>query len=841
LALAVLIAAGMIVNHFGFPIFFNAEFIFGGVFAMLVLQYFGIRHGVLAALGIASVLSFTWGHHYTLLILGVEALVVGWLNRRHRIGFIQADTLYWLGLGMPLVYLCYHYAMHVPQDHARFVMAKDMVNGVTNMVIARLVFTAFSLRSGSSPIPYREAVYNTLAFFVLAPTLTMLAVNGRAQFKETDTRIRATLIQNNGRLTDRLQTWVVNRKSAVFNLAKMAASTPPQRMQPFLEQAKKSDVNFLRIGLLDRTATTTAYYPLTDEQGQTNLGRSFSDRTYIPLLRQRLQPMLSEVLMGRIGTPRPIVAILAPVVTQGTYAGFVTAILSLEQIRDHLDKSVEGSAAFYTLLDRDGCVIMSNRTDQKIMGTLNRGQGHLFPIGEGLSQWIPTLPAHSPIFERWGRSFYVAEATIGDMAEWKLILEQPIAPFQKTLFDQFSKDLALLLLLLVLSLGVAEIVSRGMTRSLDERTQELLASEERFRTVADYTYAWERWDGPNGEIVYCSPSSERITGYSPEAFSTDPDLVERLVHPEDIPHWKTHYDKAHSSREALETTTPAAEEVDFRIVRKDGEIRWISHVCHPIHDEKGTYKGRRISNRDITDHKRLEEKLHQAQKLESLGILAGGVAHEMNNVLGAILGLASLHLELQPEGTPLYRAFKTITSACTRGRDVVRSLLGFARHSLVEEKPLDMNQLVQEEVRLLARTTQAQVHIQTDLAPGLRKIQGDPSALSQALMSLCLNALDAMPANGTLTLRTRNLGTDWIEVLVEDTGCGMPKEVLDKAMDPFFTTKGPDKGTGLGLSLTHTTVAAHHGHMEIQSEPGQGTRVSLRFPVYTAQAPEQLG
>jgi CheY-like chemotaxis protein/anti-sigma regulatory factor (Ser/Thr protein kinase) len=117
-----------------------------------------------------------------------------------------------------------------------------------------------------------------------------------------------------------------------------------------------------------------------------------------------------------------------------------------------------------------------------------------------------------------------------------------------------------------------------------------------------------------------------------------------------------------------------------------------------------------------------------------------------------------------------------------------------------------------------------------DLAPDLRPIRGDAGALSHVLMNLCLNAVDAMPDNGTLMLRTRNLGDDWIEIRVEDTGCGMSKETLEKALDPFFTTKDQGKGTGLGLSVTYSTVTAHHGQMEIQSEPGQGTQVLLRFP-----------
>ena len=161
---------------------------------------------------------------------------------------------------------------------------------------------------------------------------------------------------------------------------------------------------------------------------------------------------------------------------------------------------------------------------------------------------------------------------------------------------------------------------------------------------------------------------------------------------------------------------------------------------------------------------------------------------------------------------------------------MVKSLLNYARQSPAEEREVDVNEVLREQVNLLERTTLSKVYLKLDLGSGLRPISGDASALTHAFMNLCVNAVDAMPENGTLTLRTRNVDSDWIEVLVEDTGTGMPREVLERAMDPFFTTKGIGKGTGLGLSMVYSTVKAHHGQIEILSEPGQGTRVRMRFP-----------
>jgi signal transduction histidine kinase len=226
----------------------------------------------------------------------------------------------------------------------------------------------------------------------------------------------------------------------------------------------------------------------------------------------------------------------------------------------------------------------------------------------------------------------------------------------------------------------------------------------------------------------------------------------------------------------------------------------------------------------------LEAQLRQAQKMESLGILAGGVAHDMNNVLGAILGLASAHLELDAADSQAHRAFETITKAAIRGGQMVKSLLSFARQSPAEERDLDLNAILREEAKILDRTTLSRIRLEMDLAADLGIVRGDPSALTHAFMNLCINALDAMPDAGTLTLRTRNAEAGWVEVRVEDTGTGMPKEVLDRALDPFFTTKDHGKGTGLGLSMVYSTVKAHQGTLALQSEPGRGTSVCIRFP-----------
>jgi len=253
---------------------------------------------------------------------------------------------------------------------------------------------------------------------------------------------------------------------------------------------------------------------------------------------------------------------------------------------------------------------------------------------------------------------------------------------------------------------------------------------------------------------------------------------------------------------------------ELTFIRRDGTKFpvQLSSTLFPDHDGRPRAS---IIFRDVTaileaarERSLLEAQLLQAQKMESLGILAGGMAHDMNNVLTAILGMAQASLGDHPAGSPAYAAFDTIAQAALRGGRTVRGILSFARGTAVEDRELDLNDVVREEARILERTTLEGVRVALELAPDLRPMRGDASALTHAIMNLCVNAVDAMPANGTLTLRTRNLDPGWIEVTVQDTGTGMPGDVIARALDPFFTTKEVGKGTGLGLAIVYRTVTA---------------------------------
>jgi len=192
--------------------------------------------------------------------------------------------------------------------------------------------------------------------------------------------------------------------------------------------------------------------------------------------------------------------------------------------------------------------------------------------------------------------------------------------------------------------------------------------------------------------------------------------------------------------------------------------------------------------------------------------------------------VATTKLLTLPQGDPNRKSFQNIASASERGGRTVGRLLSFARRAPAEDTELDLNALVSEQVSLVAETVPPPVRIETFLDPQRPRVFGDKSSLIQAPANLCSNALDAMGESGILTIRTLAAG-EWAEVQIRDTGTGMTDEVRERALDSFFTTKSAGKGTGLGLSLVYRTVQVHRGRMEIHSEAGQGTVVTLQFPV----------
>jgi signal transduction histidine kinase/CheY-like chemotaxis protein len=292
--------------------------------------------------------------------------------------------------------------------------------------------------------------------------------------------------------------------------------------------------------------------------------------------------------------------------------------------------------------------------------------------------------------------------------------------------------------------------------------------------------------------------------------------------------------------------------VEVRRQKRDGTPIDYSIYASPLHDAEGRISGNIAVLVDITERKRaeaerekLQAQLFQAQKMESIGTLAGGIAHDFNNLLTVILGYSDLLLIRKDERDPAYADVAKINLAARNGADLVKRILTFSRKSEISPRPVNLNHEIEQAKKLLTRTIPKMIEIKLKLSDKLATVNADPTQMEQVLMNLAVNARDAMPDGGELTIETENatldkeycgmhLGVkpgDYVLMSVSDTGHGIGKETLNHIFEPFFTTKGIGQGTGLGLAVVFGIVEQHGGHITCYSELGQGTTFRIYLPV----------
>ena len=278
--------------------------------------------------------------------------------------------------------------------------------------------------------------------------------------------------------------------------------------------------------------------------------------------------------------------------------------------------------------------------------------------------------------------------------------------------------------------------------------------------------------------------------------------------------------------------------------RRDGKKIQVRISARLVAGQKNIPEQLELLVEDITERKALQRQLHQAQKFEAIGQLAGGIAHDFNNMIGAVLGWAELGIEDSPEKGPLRSHFQKIQSQGERAAALTRQLLAFARRQILEPRNLDLNQSINEVISLLGKVIGKDIELKINQAPNLAQVRCDPTQIEQVLMNLCLNARDAMPEGGRLSIETRNETLDaqycrrypfarpgvYAMLSISDTGSGMDAQTLDRIFEPFFTTKPIGKGTGLGLATVYGIVKQHGGVIQVDSEVRHGTAFHVYFP-----------
>ncbi len=386
-----------------------------------------------------------------------------------------------------------------------------------------------------------------------------------------------------------------------------------------------------------------------------------------------------------------------------------------------------------------------------------------------------------------------------------------------------------------------------------ERAEEALReSEELYRTLVSLSPDAILVADLNGLLIFTSPKARQIVGHSPEGEILGNSLLD-WVAPEEQEKASANIRHLLAQRNLIDT--------EYTLIKKDG-TRFIGEINAAVIDSSdGSPMRMIIITRDVTERKRadeerkkLREQLFQAQKMESVGRLAGGVAHDFNNMLGVIIGSAEMALNTGGLTNELQHNLQEIFKAGLRSADLTRQLLAFARKQTAAPKILDLNDTISSMLTMLRRLIGEDIELSWQAGLDLWKIKIDPSQVDQILANLAVNARDAISEVGAITIKTDNVVIDdskradtlefipgeYVLLTVTDTGAGMSKEVCENIFEPFFTTKELGKGTGLGLSTVYGIVKQNDGFIYVASEPGKGTTFKIylpRFEVETAQVP----
>ena len=374
---------------------------------------------------------------------------------------------------------------------------------------------------------------------------------------------------------------------------------------------------------------------------------------------------------------------------------------------------------------------------------------------------------------------------------------------------------------------------------LKNKERDLRESEQRLRQATELAGLghWV-WDALEDKCAFCSEETARIHGMTVQDYMGKTSTLEsrfRMVHPED--------------RAAVEDRFVALRrgqgfDIEYRIQRLDGMVRHVREIAAPVLNRAGRVVREHGSTLDLTEMKQAEEQLRQAQKMETVGQLTGGISHDFNNLLGiALANLELMELEID-DGDRCLDYVRGAMQAVRRGAELTRQLLAYSRKQALKPGLIDPSELLPRVSQLLARTLDASIEISVDVEVGAWTIEVDPVQLETALINLCLNARDAMPRGGELNLTAKNLELadpevmhtgglpcgEYLMLSVGDTGTGIERSILAEVFDPFFTTKEVGAGSGLGLSMVFGFVRQSDGEVKIESEPGHGTRVDIYLP-----------
>lgn len=818
---------GFILNGFRFPISDDLELIFGGVAAFFVLLSIGTGPGVLAATLTGLRTYWLWDHPYALPFLIGEAVVVGHL--RHRRGFspVNALVLYWVVAG-PAMYFFFVSRKFFPDGLELAITLKFITNSLLCIIIADALLAISSFRSvlkrlllePSYDTSLRNNLSRTFLFITILPACVLGIASGQNNIERQKAATLSELQSSGKNLSRSIGDNIDEHRRGLEALADFLnqnPNPPVEEIRKWLTKTRQRYHGFATMLVADREGKIVATSPELNSGSQLMV----DDREYFRMPMATRKTFISDAFTGRGFGPQTIIAISTPLLgPNGDVIGIVEGSLQLEHFHEFVPESQINPSRIVVITDRRKQVAFSNRLENfpLLCDSTRTCLATYLENGRADQSFLIQAPFTSkgPLPDRR----YFGTAVRDDRTQWTSFILVSSATTQSVLNIHYFQTFGILLGFMVVASFLAQFVSNTVIaplKFLTEATQELSHSP----------------DAPVGKLF------DRLQG--------------NFEAPTEIGHLVNVFT---NMAKRLENTFHRLQQTNIDLEIANQKLQMAKEDLDRQVRERTAQLGKTIEElqRSKVDADRNQDRLRQSQKMEALGQLAGGIAHNFNNLLAVIMGYSSLELTRLGPDTPTFRSAKAIRRAAERGRDLVRHLMSFSRSSETTMETVNLHESVQHTVAMVEKLIGEEITLSVSLCSLKPTVLANLQELEQVFLNLMLNARDAMPKGGTLTIHgaepvqaeerdlpgkifpnTINfpeiLGNErFYRISVTDEGTGMSPEIVERLFEPFFTTKEQGRGTGLGLATVFGTVTKTGGFLRVESTTGQGSTFHVYLP-----------
>jgi PAS domain S-box-containing protein len=475
--LILLVILGFLGNFCSISLFFGADFVFGSIAVLLVLYYYGLGFGLIAAFLVNIYCYFLWGHPFGSLTFILEALFVGYFLRSGKKNLILLDAFFWLLIGMPLTFVVLGRVMHMGAITMLFIMLKQSINGIFNALVASLAIMYLPLdkimgrTQARRTFTLHETLFYLMAALVLFPALLLTTMEVRQEIQQMENQVVAELKGLSADIQSHLYFWYSQHLNAVTELAIWAGKstmTPSAQLQHEVEILNAAFPDFSRLQVEDRVGTAIAFAPKINHRGQATIGLNFADQAWFKEVQAAGRPVVSEVFQGDQSVFSPMALLSVPVLRDDRFIGAATAALDLKRLYCILEPYRKFWGVSITLTDGRGRIIVSTSPARPAMEVWDlKKAGVVTVLSDSIYHWFPR-EAGLPSMTRWNRSLYVKETVVGPEVPWTLTIEVPVLPRQQYVYTIYVQNLAIMAILIAFALLLALPLSRWLAEPLEQ-------------------------------------------------------------------------------------------------------------------------------------------------------------------------------------------------------------------------------------------------------------------------------------------------------------------------------------------------------------------------------------